>query len=287
MADRDRGVISSGRPRSIGSAIRRGGRALGAALALLLAGGAGAADRGADGRFEKRTSSHFVLYQDVDIDESGGFRGSRRFEQQLLAELERAYENLGELLGLRPSRPIEVVVYDPGVFDASFAGRFRFAAAGFYHGVIRIRGDVQLSAGLSRVLHHELVHAALHQEAPNLAWPGWFNEGVAEWFEARAVGKRGLSPGEAAALAQARDAGRLVPLATLWAPGFGRLDPRAAQLAYLQSYGMVAWIAGHFGERALRDLCADAARTRDVERSLRRAIRMGSAELEASFLGRR
>jgi hypothetical protein len=27
-------------------------------------------DDGADGRFEKRTSSHFVLYQDVDIDET-------------------------------------------------------------------------------------------------------------------------------------------------------------------------------------------------------------------------
>jgi len=255
------------------------------ALVLGLAAAAGAADRGADGRFEKRTSSHFVLYQDVDIDESGGLRGSRRFEQQVLAELERAYDLLGSLLGLRPSRSIEVVIYDPGVFDASFAGRFRFPAAGFYHGVIRIRGETQLSVTLGRVLHHELVHAALHQEAPNLAWPGWFNEGVAEWFEARAVGKRGLAGWEAATLAQARNAGQLVPLATLWAPGFGRLGPRAAQLAYLQSYGMVAWIAGRFGDRALRDLCEEVARTRDVERSLRRTTRMGSADLEASFLG--
>jgi hypothetical protein len=260
-------------------------RALGAALGLLLAGGAAAADRGADGRFDKRSSSHFVLYQDVDIDESGGFRGSRRFEQELLSELERAYDQLGSLLGLRPSRPIEVVVYDPGVFDASFAGRFRFPAAGFYHGVIRIRGDVQLTQPLSRVLHHELVHAALHQQAPRLAWPGWFNEGVAEWFEARVVGKRHLAAGELALLARARDAGQLIPLATLWAPGFGRLGPGAAQLAYLQSYGMIDWIAGRFGERALRDLCEQVARTLDVERSLRRATRLGSADLEARFLG--
>ena len=263
------------------------GLALAAALALLLAGGAGAADRGADGRFEKRVSAHFVLYQDVDIDQAGGFRGSRRFEQELLSELERAHDRLGALLGLRPSRPIEVVVYDPGVFDASFSGRFRFPAAGFYHGVIRIRGDVGLTLPLSRVLHHELVHAALHQEAPNLAWPGWFNEGVAEWFEARAVGKRSLAPAEAALLARARDAGQLVPLATLWAPGFGRLGPQAAQLAYLQSYGMIDWIAGRFGERALRELCEEVARTRDVERSLRRTTRLGSADLEAGFLGER
>ena len=97
-------------------------RRLAAALAVLLATGAGAADRGADGRFEKRTSSNFVLYQDVDIDESGGFRGSRRFEQEILDELESAHDRLGAMLGLRPSRPIEVVIYDPGVFDASFSG---------------------------------------------------------------------------------------------------------------------------------------------------------------------
>lgn len=260
-------------------------RALAAGTALLLAAGAGAADRGADGRFEKRTSSHFVLFQDVDIDEAGGFRGSRRFEQEVLAELERAYERLGDLLGLRPEQPIQVVVYDPRAFDASFAGRFRFPAAGFYHGVIRIRGDVQVTLSLSRVLHHELVHAALHQAAPNLAWPGWFNEGVAEWFEARVVGKRQLGPGEAGALVRARDAGALVPLATLWAPGFGGLGANAAQLAYLQSYGMIGYVASRYGERALRDLCEDAARTRDVERALRRATRLGSAELEAHLLG--
>jgi hypothetical protein len=264
---------------------RRWLQRLAVAGALLAAGVAGAADRGADGRFEKRTSSHFVLYQDVDIDSASGFRGSRRFEQELLSELEGAYDRLGAWLGLRPRRPIEVVVYDPGVFDASFAGRFRFPAAGFYHGVIRIRGDVQVTLPLSRVLHHELVHAALHQAAPNLAWPGWFNEGLAEWFEARVVGKRNLAPVEAAVLARARDAGQLVPLATLWAPGFGRLGPEAAQLAYLQSYGMIDWVASRAGERALRDFCEDVARTYDVERALRRATRLGSAELEARFLG--
>src|SRR6185436_9169358 len=141
--------------------------------------------RGADGDFEQRRSSHFVLHQDVAIDESGGLRGSRRFEQQVLDELERAYDALGEWLALRPPRRIDVVVYDPARFDAAFAGQFRFSAAGFYHGVIRVRGDTQLTVALSRVLHHELVHAALDAAAPTLWLPGWANEGAAEWFEAR------------------------------------------------------------------------------------------------------
>jgi len=40
------------------------------------------------------------------------------------------------------------VIYDPAIFDRQFAGLFRFQAAGFYHGVIRVRGDSVLSIAL-------------------------------------------------------------------------------------------------------------------------------------------
>ena len=103
------------------------------AALLLPAVSASGRGHGADGRFEKRESSHFVLFQDVDIDESGGLRGSRRFEQQVLAELESAYDRLDDLLGLRPRRKLDVFVYDAAIFDARFTGRFRFQAAGFFN----------------------------------------------------------------------------------------------------------------------------------------------------------
>ncbi len=260
-----------------------GAAALLTGLLLVAATSAPAADRGADGRFEKRTSSHFVLYQDVDIDESGGLRGSRRFEQQLLEELERAYDRLDDFLALRPPRRIEVVVYDAAIFDANFGGLFRFPAAGFYGGVIRIRGSTQLTVQLGRVLHHELVHAAFDAAAPSLVLPAWFNEGIAEWFEARTIGKRRLSRGELAYLIQARQQGGLLPLETLSAPNFARLGPNAATLAYLQSYGMIEYLARRHGDRALREFCEAVMRSRDIERSLRRTHRMGVRELEASF----
>ena len=202
-----------------------GAAALLTGLLLFAATSAPPADRGADGRFEKRTSSHFVLYQDVDIDESGGMRGSRRFEQQVLEELERAYDRLDDFLALRPPRRIEVVVYDAAIFDANFGGLFRFPAAGFYGGVIRIRGSTQLTVQLGRVLHHELVHAAFDAAAPSLVLPAWFNEGIAEWFEARTLGKRRLSAGQLAYLIQARQQGDLLPLATLSAPSNGSIGP--------------------------------------------------------------
>ena len=130
--------------------------ALAAALvAGVLATEVGAKDRGADGSFEKRVSSHFALYQDVDIDRTSGLRGSRNFENQVLETLEAAYDRLDHYLALRPSRRMDVVIYDPQIFDQHFAGMFRFAAAGFYSGTIHVRGGVRVDAALIRTLHHE------------------------------------------------------------------------------------------------------------------------------------
>jgi hypothetical protein len=220
----------------------------------------------------------------VDIDETGGFRGSRRFEQGVLDALETGYELLDDYLGLRPERRLDVVIYDPAAFDRHFAGRFRFAAAGFYAGVIRIRGDTQVHTGLVRVLNHELLHAALDAAAPSAVFPGWLNEGLAEWFEARTVGKRHLSGREAAALAWGHRNGRLVSLASLSAPSFGRLGPDAARLAYLQSYGMVEFLARQYGERKLREFTRSLVRSRDLHRSLSRVYRADLASLETRFL---
>ena len=118
------------------------------AIAILAPGSAAARDRGADGRFASRRSSHFVLYQDVDIDRASGWRGSVEFEKQVLAALESAHDQLDQLLGLRPRRDVEVWIYDPAIFDGRFGGRFRFPVAGFYHGAVRVRGDVELTPRL-------------------------------------------------------------------------------------------------------------------------------------------
>jgi len=257
---------------------------IGLGLLLSLSAPAAALDRGADGQFGERSSAHFVLYQDVAIDRAGGIFGSRQFEQQVLAELERAYDQLDAYLGLRPGRKIEVVIYDAAVFDQQFAGAFRFSAAGFYHGVIRIRGSTMLDVGLSRVLHHELVHAALDAAAPSYVLPAWLNEGLAEWFEARTQGKRHLNGYEFAMLASAKSNGALFALAGLSMSSFSHLDPDAAQLAYLQSYGMIEFLGNQRGERSLREFCDRLIRTRNLARSIRHVYGDDLETLEAQFV---
>ena len=250
-------------------------------LAFAFASGAWA--QGADGDFEKRTSAHFVLYQDVAIDESGGFHGSRRFEQQVLDELERAYDALDRRFALRPNRKIDVVIYDPGIFDAQFAGLFRFPAAGFYHGVIRVRGGTRLTDSLSRVLHHELMHAALDAAAPSLILPGWVNEGSAEWFEMREAGKRSLSGGERGALSRLARNGQLFSLSALTVPAFGGMGPNGAQVAYLQSYALIDFLVRRGGERKLADFIAELLRSKHLDRALRRTYRFDAEGLEREF----
>ena len=266
------------------SAIRWNKHSVWVWFGFLLSAPAGAIDRGADGEFGHRSSAHFELYQDVAIDRAGGFHGTRRFEQQVLAELERAYDQLDAYLGLRPGRKIEVVIYDSGVFDQQFAGAFRFAAAGFYHGVIRIRGATALDARLSSVLRHELVHAALDAAAPSYSLPAWLNEGLAEWFEARAQGKRHLNGTERAMLSSAKSNGALFSLASLSARSLGHLDQNAAYLAYLQSYGMVEFLANQRGERSLREFCDRLIRTRNLARALKHVYRANLETLEARFV---
>lgn len=239
---------------------------------------------GADGDWSERRSSHFVLLQDVDIDERGGFHGSVRFERSVLEILERAYDALDELLGMRPPRPIYVLVYDPAIFDASFAGFFRFPAAGFYQGVIRVRGETEVSLDLQRVLHHELVHAALADLVPRTIFPGWFNEGLAEWFEARALGKRRLSAAEWAALKEVARTGPLLSFFELSSPSFVGSAPEAARLAYLQSYAMIDHLARAQGERRLRDFVREVVRSGRLDAPFRKTYRYELQELPDRFL---
>ena len=240
-------------------------------------------DRGADGEFERRDSFHFTLYQDVDLDESGGLYGSRRFEQEVLRELESAYDRLDDLLGLRPDRKLVVYVWDPRLFDERYAGLFRFPAAGFYGGAIQIRGGTEISPQLVRVLHHELVHAGFDAEAPGLSLPAWLNEGIAEWFEARAGGQRSLSGRERAALVEASNQAQLFTLAELGAASFGRFSPPAASLAYLQSYGFIDYLVQAHGERDLVRFWSAVLKSRSLERAARKVYGRDMAELEARF----
>ncbi|CAG0949636.1 hypothetical protein MYXO_00117 [Myxococcaceae bacterium] len=255
-----------------------------AAFALGIASPAPARGPGADGRFERRSSENFILYQDVDLGHRTGWRGSNQFEREVLASLESAHDALRDLLGVEPRQRVLVTIYDPAVFDSRYGGLTTFPVAGFYAGSIRIRGDTRLSSDLARVLHHEYVHAALESAAPSLALPALWNEGLAEWFARRALGEPIFDPGEGEFLASAGRGGEWIPLHALLVPSFAGLDPRSAALAYLESRAFVAFLARERGERTLRDLFRSLVRSRSFERALAKSTGDDLTGLEAALL---
>lgn len=243
---------------------------------------------GADGRFDDRRSHHFLLREDVAIDQRTGPHGANRFQRELLEVLEAGYDQLDDALGLRPRRRIEVEVYDPALFDARFAALFPFPAAGFYGGVIRVRGDVKMTPQLTSTLHHELLHAALDAAAPAVEVPAWLNEGLAEWFAARVAGRPALDRGRRAFLATAARRDALLPLDALSQPSLVALAPGEAPLAYVQATALVDTIARRGGERALRKVLEYFFRNGDLDRALERTIGLdvdGLADETAASLG--
>lgn len=243
-----------------------------------------ARDRGADGQFSKRRSSHFVLHQDVAIDQYSGPGGTRRFERDVLEVLEQAHAAVSEVLGLRPHQSVNVVVYDATVFDAQFAPLFRFRAAGFYNGAIHVRSGTEVGTSLVRTLHHEYTHAALAQTASSIVLPGWLNEGLAEYMERLAIGQRHLTPGEDSALRRVVAQGAWIPLADLGAPSFSRLPGRSAGLAYLESYAIIEFLARSSGRHSLERLCEVLTRTSSADRALEKVFRMDLAKAETALL---
>ena len=259
-------------------------RALGLCIAL---GGAVFAPStraaGPDGKFDERGSSHFRLLQDVGFERYSGPAGARAFERAVLEVLEDAYRQVGDAIGVRPRARVRVVIYDSASFDERFGGIFGFRAAGFFDGSVHVRGAARLDERLLRTLHHEYAHAALHSVSAD-AFPAWLNEGLAEYFEALALGKRHLTHGEHAYLSGAVAQGGWIPLSALGTRSFGHLGGDSASLAYLQSYATVEHLVRRHGMRKLRDLCQHLARSRNVGRALDRTYRMDLADLEEALL---
>ena len=258
--------------------------ALSSLVVALAAGVALARDRGADGKWSTRRSSHFELFQDVALERYSGPDGSRAFETALLSVLESAHTRVRDGLGVEPRNRVRVFVYDPGVFDSAFSSRFGFRAAGFWDGAIQVRGGTRVSAQLVGTLTHEYVHAALASLAPPEIWPAWLNEGLAELFERASLGRVQLTTSEDAELRGAVARGQWIPLANLGGSSFSQLGQADAQLAYLESFACAERMLRRYGRERVERLVEELAKTRMLERSLQRALRTDLATLEAELI---
>lgn len=252
----------------------------GLGLAVLLAFSSASADSG----WSERSSSHFQLFEAVGFARYSGPDGSRAFERAVLDTLEVAHDSVRDTLGVAPRNRVRVYVYEPSEFDAAFSSRFGFRAAGFWDGAINVRGGRVIDTRLVSTLHHEYLHAALESVASRELWPAWLNEGLAEYFERRALGRDHLDAAEDARLRDAVAAGAFIPLADLCVPSLASLPQAQAEIAYLESYFTVELIFRRAGRDRMKSLVRELARTRMLDRALDSSLRTTLAGLESQLL---
>jgi len=234
--------------------------------------------------WSERSSSHFQLYESVGFARYSGAEGSLAFERGVLAALEDAHKQVREQLKVEPRNRVRVLVYAPDAFDADYAGRFGFRAAGFWDGAIHVRGGQQLDSRLVSTLHHEYVHSALETVVPRDLWPAWLNEGMAEYFERVALGQYHLIGPEDRRLRAAVADGEWIPLSELTGPTMTGLRQAQAELAYLESYAVVEMMFRRAGAPRVQQLVREVGRTHSPERALASALRVDLAGLEAQLL---
>jgi len=197
-------------------------------------------------------------------------------------EAEGALQHLGEVapdilarvsnaLGLSPRASYRIALVPAGAYDdpdiAALDRRAPQWAAGYMDPIARI-GGIRLAQAArypygtpEAVLAHESAHLLIH-DAPNLALPHWYEEGVATWV-ARDWQLQDQLMMSGRVLTS--DLPRLDQLEPLF-----QAAPDQVETAYAASFSFVSWAAHRYGDGSVRDVLREA-RTRSFERAWRAA----------------
>jgi hypothetical protein len=198
-------------------------------------------------------------------------------------------EDIAAELGVNVSRRIEVVVAQTDVqFRALQPGRIpRWADATAWprHSWIFLRAN-SLRGGTARadtiVLDHEITHILLGQafdlHSPPQPVPQWLQEGLAQWISGE------YTPDTTRRIARGLLGRGLLSLEEL-SRSFPS-DPVRATLAYAQSADLIAWIAGEYGEDAIRSLVHSMAKGEPFRAAIRIATGNSATEIDAEWRDR-
>jgi tetratricopeptide (TPR) repeat protein len=215
-------------------------------------------------QFDRTGNAFFDLRYQDDINRSTAF--------DLAKTLAEARRDVGRDLNYRPRHKIVVLIYS----QAGFAKVRRGPdwAAGIYDGKIRVPYPATPAAqsSVKPTLYHEYTHALIHDMTDNRC-PVWFNEGIAEYQEAKI---RAASLGR---LRTAARVSRLIPLESLNA-GFKSSNAEVASLAYQQSYSVVHYLAKKYGFARIRRMLEKMGAGSSFDDALQKELRLSLGQLE-------
>ena len=228
-----------------------------------------------EGGFGQAQSGQFVLNWE-------GSQVSGSFSRQVLDTLEQHYRELETALDFSPREPITVILYAsqqfadvtqaPGWVGALNDGKIR----------VPVQGLSSMTAELSRVLKHEMVHSFVHRVSEGRC-PVWLNEGLAQMLSGDTLARPGPT------LAQLYAASRQIPLRQL-EDSFMGLAPPFVAVAYAESLAAVLMIQDQYGAYQLPQLLKVLSQGGTQEEALRQVLRLSYQDLEeelAAYLTRR
>jgi tetratricopeptide (TPR) repeat protein len=227
-------------------------------------------ERRVDERYHQRGGHHFTLRYVGEVREELG--------REILALLERAYEEVGYDLNHYPRREVEVVIYSDvdfqtvtdlpawvlGAFDER-GGRIR----------IPIRGLMQTS-DLRGLLYHEYTHVVVRDLTGGRV-PTWLNEGLALHLQ------RTPMDGTVETVRQLAVQGTLRSLASLEGPFVG-LSGAEAYVAYASSYAATKYFIERWSLWDAQWLLRRLGEGASFEGALREATRLTPAEFEREWV---
>ncbi|MFN7977650.1 MAG: tetratricopeptide repeat protein [Vicinamibacterales bacterium] len=126
-------------------------------------------------------------------------------------------------------------------------------------------------------LWHELAHVITLQLS-NQRVPRWLTEGISVWEETRAG--RGWGREMEVSFAGARNAGKVMPLATL---NDGFSSPELISLAYYEASLLTEHIVTRFDEARLRELVREFSEDVDSSTAVTRVLKVSMDDLQTSF----
>jgi tetratricopeptide (TPR) repeat protein len=207
-------------------------------------------------RWRREGELHDRMQQAIGTHFTVSFEGpsEETLANEALASLDRAYWRIGAILSVFPNTAMPVVLYTTEQFrDVTRSPTWAAAA---FDGSIRVpmRGALDNSRELDRVLAHEFTHALVRTLAVR-GVPAWLNEGLASALESDDLTWAATPAGRAE-----------TPLPLRRLPStFAGLDGPQAQLAYATSAIAVRRLLDEAGGAAVVNLLRDLGEGVDFE----------------------
>lgn len=224
----------------------------------------------AEANFTERDTGRFTLRYE-------GSATKDTLRQQIIATLDKEYDDLSAELGISPYQSIPVILYtEQAFFDVTQAPAWTGA---LNDGKLRIpvQGVEFINPEMARVLKHELAHSFINQASGGRC-PQWLNEGVAQLVEGRALTMRGPR------LARLYKDGNAIPLRQL-EKSFMSFSQTQAVLAYDESLAAAAFIRDTYGMSDIRRVLEHLAQGGTSEDALRDVLRLDYSRFEEEFSG--